>query len=213
MQTSPVFKHSKRKTTRNKILTIGWVGDSGNGDNLSHPFSHKTSLFKLLFTALSKIDRPFKLILIGIKHPEDIEEIELFFKSHKNIQLEIPINLDWKHDSWVYSEIMKFDIGVSPMIDHPFNEAKSAFKAKQYLSCGVPVIASNVGENSRFVNDNLNGIICHSEEDFKNAINRFYVMTDSEYFKFSTNCLKEIDDYSIDTYCERLIEIISLNRD
>ena len=40
------------------------------------------------------------------------------------------------------------------MLNHPFNQAKSAFKAKQYLSCGIPVIASDVGENRKFVLNN-----------------------------------------------------------
>jgi glycosyltransferase involved in cell wall biosynthesis len=206
MQTSPVSLHDNRKSERNEKLTIGWVGDSGNGDKLIDPFSHKKSLFELFFTPILKINQPIKLILIGIKNAKDIPKIIEFFKDSPNIELEIPTDLNWKNDDWLYPIIAEFDVGIYPMVNHPFNQAKSAFKAKQYLSCCIPVIASDVGENNKFVHDNFNGIICNTPEDFKNAIIRFINMPDQEYFDLSKNCLKDIENYSIDGYCKKLIE-------
>ena len=39
--TSPVIKHSSKKKQKNKLFTIGWVGDFGNGHKVSQSFSHK----------------------------------------------------------------------------------------------------------------------------------------------------------------------------
>lgn len=205
IQTSPVAIHSKRKKKKQERLTIGWVGDTGNGNSMSHPFSHKRSLFELFFTPLLEIEHPLKLILIGVKFPSDIPEIINFFIDSPNIELEIPTNLNWKNDDWIYPVIAEFDVGIYPMVNHPFNQAKSAFKAKQYLSCGVPVIASDVGENNKFVKNNFNGIICNTPKDFRNAICRFINMSTQEYFKFSQNCLEDTDKYSIDNYCKTFI--------
>ena len=206
IQTSPVAIHQNEKVEKQKKLTFGWVGDSGNGDKRSHPFSHKASLFKLFFIPLSEINHPIKLILIGIKNQFDITEIHSFFKCFPHIEVEIPTNLNWENDNWLYADMLKFDVGISPMLNHPYNQAKSAFKTKQYLSCGIPVIASDVGENKTFVKNNFNGILCDNPEDFKNAIDKFINMDEQEYFRFSKNCMKNAAKYSIDNYCKILME-------
>lgn len=205
MQTSPVAIHKEKKVTRNEILNIGWVGDFGNGNQSSKSFSHKTNLYDLFFPQIRLIKHTIKLSLIGVKTHSDIDEIKQYFKKHPNIQLDIPTNLDWKDDLWVYSKIAEFDLGISPMIDHPFLHAKSAFKAKQYLSCGVPVIASDIGENNKFVKHEFNGILCDKKEKIKLAIQRFIDMEDQEYLALCKNSMRNRNSYSMPNYCEILI--------
>jgi glycosyltransferase involved in cell wall biosynthesis len=106
----------------------------------------------------------------------------------------------------LYPLIATFDIGVSPMVDHPFNQAKSAFKAKQYLSCGVPVVGSSIGENDKFVQHGQNGLLCEEAQDFKLALKQFAQMDKNEYLKFSTNALSSYPKYSIANYCTLLLE-------
>ena len=205
--TSPVTEHNIVKKERNEIMNIGWVGDFGNGNKISKDFSHKTSLYKILFPVLKLIDKPIKLTLIGVKNKSDIPEIHNYFKNSNNININILENLEWKNDNWVYDEIVKLDIGVSPMINHLFNRSKSAFKAKQYLSVGIPTIASNVGENDKFVINNKNGIICNNNIDFKKAIDKFLEMSHSNYFEFSNNAIAYKDEYSMKRYSEKLINM------
>jgi len=205
--TSPVTEHKIIKKKRNKIPNIGWVGDFGNGDIIQKEFSHKTSMYNILFPQIKKISIPIKLTLIGIKNQSDIPEIIEYFKNTPNINIEIPINLEWKNDYWVYKMITKFDIGVSPMVQHLYNRSKSAFKAKQYLSVGIPTIASNVGENNKFVFHNKNGIICNNKNDFYTAICNIINMSDKEYFNFSKNAINHKNEYSMKNYCEMLLKI------
>lgn len=206
IQTSPVIEHTHSKKEKTTPLHIGWVGDFGNGRSISKDFSHKTSLYQLLFPALLDINFPIKLSLIGIKTPKDIPEIRAYFKEKSNIQLAIPTKLNWKTDEWLYPLITTFDVGVSPMVDHPFNQAKSAFKAKQYLSCGVPVVGSAIGENDKFVQDQNNGLLCREVEDFKLALEKFAQMDKNEYLKFSSNALASYPNYSMTNYCHLLLE-------
>ncbi|MBL4649556.1 MAG: hypothetical protein JKY03_07475 [Aureispira sp.] len=206
IQTSPVIKHTHSKKEKTTPRHLGWVGDFGNGRSISKSFSHKTSLYQLLFPALLEIDIPIKRSLIGIKNPKDIPEIESYFKEKPNIQLEIPTQLNWETDECLYPLIATFDIGVSPMVDHPFNQAKSAFKAKQYLSCGVPVVGSSIGENDKFVQHHQNGLLCQEVHDFKLAIEKFAQMSKNEYLKFSTNALSSYSKYSMANYCTLLLE-------
>ena len=135
-----------------------------------------------------------------------IPEIETFFKDCPNIELEIPCDLNWKSDDWLYSEIKKFDIGISPIIDHPFNEAKSAFKAKQYLSVGVPTIASDVGENRVFVEHRKNGLLCKNGTGFISLINYIDTLDDDAYFEMSNYALEKRNKFSVGNYCKVLID-------
>jgi glycosyltransferase involved in cell wall biosynthesis len=203
--TSPVPKHSHQKTTRNEKFTIGWVGDFGSGLEVSKHFSHKANLSQLLFPELLKLDFPFKLTLIGVKKTSDIRAITTYFNTKTNIEIDIPTHLDWVNDAWLYPMISQFDIGISPMLDHPFNQAKSAFKAKQYLSAGIPTVASDVGENARFVIHEFNGILCQTSTDFGVAIEHFYKMTKKEYDVFSKNALAKMDVFSVKNYCEKFL--------
>jgi glycosyltransferase involved in cell wall biosynthesis len=206
MLTSPVICHENIKQTKNKILNIGWVGDFGNGNEISKEFSHKKSMYEILFPVLKSINKPLNLTLIGVKNQKDIPEIHKYFQDAEQININILKDLDWKNDKdWVYEEIAKFDIGISPMTNHLYNRSKSAFKSKQYLSVGVPAIASDVGENSKYVLNEINGIIFTSSEELKKAIERFIEMQDDEYAFFSKNALKHKSNYSLKKYFETIV--------
>lgn len=43
-----------------------------------------------------------------------------------------------------YPELLRFDIGIAPLADVPFNRAKSAIKLLEYSAAGLPVVASDV---------------------------------------------------------------------
>lgn len=45
-------------------------------------------------------------------------------------------------DAEHYPELLKFDIGVIPLADVPFNEAKSDIKGLEYAAAGIPFVAS-----------------------------------------------------------------------
>lgn len=207
IQTSPVSEHQQRKQKRNDLFTIGWVGDFGNGNVYSKNFSHKTSLYKLLFPHLKELKFPLKLLLIGIKKPEDIPEIENYFVDAPHIELEIPKNLNWKEDDWVYEKITNFDLGLSPMLDHPFNQAKSAFKAKQYLSAGLPVLASDVGENANFVHPSENGALFNTANELLEKIQFFAELSKEDYLEYMNNAWNSRPNFSMKLYAEGLIGI------
>lgn len=203
--TSPIIKHTEIKEHRNSLLHIGWVGDYGLNQQFTSPFSHKVSLNQILFPILKELQFQFKLTILGVKNPADKQEIEQLFKPYPNILLDIPEGVNWLDEHTIYHKIKEFDIGVSPMVNHEFNIAKSAFKAKQYLSCGVPVLASPVGENLRLVRDGVNGFICENELAFKQRMIEINEMTSEQYDKLRSNTLLDLTDFSVDKYCEDLI--------
>ncbi len=194
--TSPVINHQEIKNARNSLFTIGWIGFY-NG--------HKDNLHQLLFPALKKIKEPIKLVLLGVRKAEHRQEIQDYFISNDNIQIEIPENIDWLDEISVYRRIKEFDVGVSPLIDNEFNRAKSAFKLKQYLSAGVPAICSPVGENIHFLGEGENGFFCNSTDAYEKAILKIKKMTIEEYQLLCNNTRKDYSEFSVRRYAFDLI--------
>jgi len=195
--TSPVIAHDKIKKEKNQTFTIGWIG---------YYNAHKESLIQLLFPAIKDINFKLKLIIIGVVKEQHKKEIRSYFGNNKNVFIEIPENINWLDELSIYNIIKTFDVGISPLIDSELNRAKSAFKLKQYLSCGVPVLGSSIGENSSFIENGINGYICNTPEDYKNMILKINNLSANEYKFLSNNAIKSINKFSIENFCSTLIE-------
>ncbi|MES2620121.1 MAG: hypothetical protein V4615_04645 [Bacteroidota bacterium] len=194
--TSPVIDHGLTKTELEKILTVGWIGYYG---------AHRQSLTQLFFPALHSIDFPLKLKLLGVADKLEEQEIKSYFKDNKSISVETPLGLDWLDEHAIYETITTFDIGVSPLIDNEFNRGKSAFKLKQCLSCGVPVLGSSVGENKEFLQDGVNGYRCDKPNDYFQKLTSIKSSQNGSYSKLSMNAKNTFPSFSIDNYCLTLL--------
>lgn len=202
--TSPVIQHQQIKSQRNTLFHVGWIGHYGINREPTVNFSHRVSLHELLFPALKALDFKFKLTILGVKSHTDKVEIEEYFSGNSNMVLDIPEDINWLDEHAIYEKISTFDIGVSPMINHEFNQAKSAFKTKQYLSCGVPVVGSPVGENFEFIKDGFNGYLCKNRTAFKQRISQMKNMSNKGYDVLRKNTLTDIGSYSMKVYGETL---------
>lgn len=209
LNTSAVKDHPFTKEHSSEIFTIGWVGDYGNGHPSSYVFSHKRALLEITFPAIRNLLDPVRFIIIGITKEHDRSAIRDYFMQSKNIELLIPEDIDWKDEDWLYKEISKFDIGLAPLIDHEFNKAKSAYKIKQYLSCGVPALASPVGENPNFIFHGENGFLCQTDMEFERYMDFFMAMNDEDYKAFSLNAHNSAVNWRTSRYCDILIEHFS----
>ena len=195
--TSPVIDHGIIKTAMEKTFTVGWIGYYG---------AHRQSLTQLFFPALYNIDFPLKLKLLGVENEIEVTEIKSYFKDNKNIIIDAPLNLDWQNEPSIYKQIKTFDIGVAPLLDNEFNRCKSAFKLKQCLSCGVPVLASSVGENNIFLQEGKNGFFCDNPADYLQKILLIKNMHLTEYSRLSINAKNSFPLFSLDNYCETFID-------
>ena len=62
-----------------------------------------------------------------------------------------------------WQRISEFDIGLMPLADTTWSEGKCALKAIQYMSCGVPVVASPVGVTSEVLDHGRAGLLAADE--------------------------------------------------
>ena len=65
---------------------------------------------------------------------------------------------------------LDFDIALAPLRPEGFNKAKSQIKVLEAAARGIPVIASDYGPYSDFVEDGFTGILCKKPKDWTDAI-------------------------------------------
>lgn len=61
-------------------------------------------------------------------------------------------HIPWSRESAFYEQ-KQSHIGLMPLIDNNYTRGKAGFKLVQYLACGLPIIASNVGYNKDHFSD------------------------------------------------------------
>jgi glycosyltransferase involved in cell wall biosynthesis len=196
--TSPVIAHGKVKSVRSPVPSVGWIG---------YYNAHQLNLHTLVFEAIRNLDFQMKFVILGVTKQEHYNQIMQYFASKRNIQLHIPMNIDWHNEAGVYELIKTFDIGIAPLVDNEFNRAKSAFKLKQCLSCGVPVLASSVGENLKFLQHDDNGYFCDTSVSYRQRIEELCKLPAVEYDCLSRNALASASRFTIELYNNELKSI------
>jgi len=114
--------------------------------------------------------------------------------------------VDWSEASEI-AEIQRMDIGIMPMLDDPFQRGKSGYKLVQYMACGLPVVASPVGVNSRIVAHGENGFLASSTDEWQAALIR--LLDDAalrETMGKASRALAE-RSYSLDSQAPRVVAL------
>lgn len=137
---------------KNAVFTIGWIGSRTTSINL-------LKLIPAFETLKEKLD--FQLNLIG------------FDKNVSNKLAHLNVNLiDWEAGSEIV-EIRKFDLGIMPLDDTPFNQGKCGFKLIQYMGCSLPTLSTPLEANKK-INRNGKNLHAKTSDDWVAAIEKVY---------------------------------------
>lgn len=198
--TSPVILQEKTIKEKPKEFTIGWVGSFNY---------HRKNLYELALPAIKEAMVPCKLIISGINRDEQRAELIDYFEAIQYVDLDIVDIQNWENEELVYSLIKRFTVGINPLRNNEIDNCKSAFKIKQYFACGVPALASPIGENNKFLEDYINGISCNSISDFKKGIIEFNEMTNEDYKRFQKNCFKTANTVGYEYYVNEYLKLLN----
>ncbi|MCU0600890.1 MAG: glycosyltransferase [Desulfobacterales bacterium] len=77
----------------------------------------------------------------------------------------------WSLDNQI-SDLVACDIGLSPLPDNRFTRGKCGFKILQYFAAGLPVIASPVGVNEKFIKESNAGLLAMTHSEWQDAIEK-----------------------------------------
>jgi len=68
------------------------------------------------------------------------------------------------------SIIQQFDIGIMPLADTDWELGKCGYKLIQYMACGIPVIASEIGANKKIINNGVNGYLVNDLSEWERML-------------------------------------------
>jgi glycosyltransferase involved in cell wall biosynthesis len=71
----------------------------------------------------------------------------------------------WSPDTEA-SMISNMDIGIMPLADSLWERGKCGYKLIQYMACGLPTVASDVGVNSQIIIHGKTGFVARTEEEW-----------------------------------------------
>ena len=132
---------SKRYLIDHTKTVIGWIGTPETAKYL-----------EITHQALIEINKEYPII---------VKTIGAEFNFDPSIEYEY---VKWEEASEI-EEIKKFDIGIMPLFNSPFERGKCGYKLIQYMGCSLPVIASPVGVNKSIVRKNV-GFLASSKEEW-----------------------------------------------
>jgi len=81
------------------------------------------------------------------------------------------VNQQWRLKTETI-DLLSFDVGLMPLADTPWTWGKCGYKLLQYMSVGLPVVASPVGANLEIVRDGENGFLPRSEAEWEDCLVR-----------------------------------------
>jgi glycosyltransferase involved in cell wall biosynthesis len=135
-------RYQSKENFKESPIVIGWIGT---------PSTFKyVKKFEPIFLKLNKIF-DIELHIIGAKEENQKCKGIKFF--------------DWSEDDEV-AFISKFDIGVMPLDNTPWELGKCSYKLIQYMGCGIPVVASAIGMNKEVVVNGENGFLVKDENEW-----------------------------------------------
>ena len=183
-----INKYKLKKDFSSTKTIIGWIGSPSSSQ-------YVMSLNAVLEELCEKIDA--EVHLIGF----DEREKEFLSFPYKLIE--------WKEETEV-DNLIKFDIGIMPLFDSVFERGKCGFKLVQYMGCGLPVVASNIGENKYIINDS-NGFLVNRTEDWLKYIEKLSKDKSLQKSHGQSGRRKIEDDYSTENNFKKYVEFIREN--
>ena len=72
-------------------------------------------------------------------------------------------------------QLQDIDIGIMPLPNEEWAKGKCAFKALQYLSLGIPCVASPVGVNKNVVLEGQTGFLAKTKNDWIEFLERLLI--------------------------------------
>jgi len=149
IDTENLHKIDNEPTKNDRVgerLVIGWTG------------SHSTLKYlDELIPTLREIERKYPIDFLVISNQKPAFQIDSlkFIKWNKETEIQ---------------DLAKIQIGVMPLTDDKWAEGKCGFKALQYMSLGIPALASPVGVNTKIIRNGENGFLCSTAEEWKKTL-------------------------------------------
>lgn len=147
----------------NGKIVIGWIGGA------HHSLPNLRMLIPV-FERLIRDQMQFKFKIVGALLSEAVYSS---FRNISGLDVEFIDQLDWGKEGEIQKAISSFDIGVCPLLTNEDNEARCSLKVLDYMSMGVPVVISDIGENKYFIENGVSGFLVQTEQEWFDSLKLF----------------------------------------
>lgn len=143
-------RYRSKTQADDEVVTVGWVGSRST-----------VAYLKAIEPALAKLaaENPGSVRFRFIGAPGSVPNIP-------NCE-SLPFRLETELE-----DISSLDIGLMPLPDTEWTRGKCAFKAIQYMAAGVATVASPVGVTTDLIQNNFNGLLATSTDEWFQNLNR-----------------------------------------
>lgn len=146
IDTNRFSSKKENKEIKNNIV-IGWIGSPDSCGYLRD--------LRHVFEILANKYNNLKFEFIGADN---------FYKGQERFTIK-----EWSFDREI-EDLQNLDIGIMPLSDDEFARAKCGYKLLQYMSMGIPAVASPVGINCKLIQDEINGFLASSQEEWRDKL-------------------------------------------
>ena len=124
-------------------VVVGWIGSSVN-------FRYLADVVPVLRRLRSE-GVPLRLVVIADR-PFRAGGVEI-------------VNRRWSEISEV-RDILEMDMGIMPLATDDWTRGKCAYKALQYMACGIPAVCTDFGAARDIIESGRNGFLCRTQEEW-----------------------------------------------
>jgi glycosyltransferase involved in cell wall biosynthesis len=135
----PLREHAERRPSR-----IGWIG--------GRPEAYLPPVLPGVVEACRRTGA--RLRIVSGRRPPSLGPIDAFVEWVR-----------WTPDG-ERAALSELDLGILPLEDSELHRAKEPFKLKEYMACGLPVVASPVGHVPTVIEEGREGLFARTPEEW-----------------------------------------------
>ena len=165
-------------------MVIGWTG------------SHSTLKYlHAIEPVLQKLENQFPFIsfLIIADQPPPLHLARLTF-------------IKWNPQTEI-ADLLKMDIGIMPLPDDEWSKGKCGFKALQYMALEIPSVVSPVGVNTFIINNESEGFLCRSNEEWLLALEKLIIDKNLRIKLGKAGRKKVVEHYSVSSNTSNFLSL------
>ena len=176
------------RSTNHDKLVMGWMGTSSN-------FRCIRAILPALLEILDRFDDVVFRIVSNATFPE--------LEGNSRVE-----QISWSAESEL-DLLRSFDVGIMPLADTPWSRGKCGFKMIQYMSVGIPVVASAIGANNDIFEGSNAGFLATTDEDWISGLTR--LLEDAELRREAGEFGRQhvVENYSIESVVDDYIEVFN----
>lgn len=169
---------------KNEIFTIGWVGTPTTA-------KYVVGIQPVLAEFCGKY--PVKIVMVGAS------QVALG---------DLPVEFIAWSEATEAQIISTFDVGIMPLADTDWEHGKCGYKLLQYMACGVPTIASNIGINRTIIEHEATGFLVNTSTDWLDALTTLHTDAELRTKMGQAGRTKLMDKFELQVTAPRLLSLL-----